>query len=117
MQIFFFLNNWETFFFKTFILFLERGEGREKERERNINEWLPLTCPPIGDPARNPGMRPDQESNQQLLVRRPALSPLSYTSQGQIFFIRLFYLLFFYLFSGFDQLPVFLFLYCKFSDF
>ena len=23
-------------------LFLERGEGREKERERNINMWLPL---------------------------------------------------------------------------
>ena len=32
-------------FFKDFIyLFLERGEGREKERERNI-DWLPLTCP------------------------------------------------------------------------
>ena len=26
-------------------LFLERGEGREKERERNINGWLPLTHP------------------------------------------------------------------------
>ena len=24
-------------------LFLERGEGREKERERNNNVWLPLT--------------------------------------------------------------------------
>ena len=35
----------KTFFnlFKDFIyLFLERGEGREKERERNINVWLPL---------------------------------------------------------------------------
>ena len=30
-------------FFKDFIyLFLERGEGREKERERNIDVWLPL---------------------------------------------------------------------------
>ena len=26
-------------------LFLERGERREKERVRNINVWLPLTCP------------------------------------------------------------------------
>ena len=26
-------------------LFLERGEGREEERERNINVWLPLTHP------------------------------------------------------------------------
>ena len=28
-------------------LFLERGEGREKERERNI-DWLPLACPQQG---------------------------------------------------------------------
>ena len=36
---------WHNFilkFFKDFIYFLERGEGREKERERNINVWLPL---------------------------------------------------------------------------
>ena len=26
-------------------LFLERGEGREKQRERNITVWLPLMCP------------------------------------------------------------------------
>ena len=31
-----------------FILFLERGEGKEKERERNINVWLPLVCPLLG---------------------------------------------------------------------
>ena len=29
-------------------LFLERGEQREKEREGNINVWLPLTCPVLG---------------------------------------------------------------------
>ena len=35
--------------FKDFIyLFLERGEGREKERERNINVWLPLAFPLLG---------------------------------------------------------------------
>ena len=28
-----------------FILYLDRGEGREKERERNINVWLPLARP------------------------------------------------------------------------
>ena len=43
-QFFFFLRI--SFFFKDFIyLFLEREEGREKERERNINVWLPLTYP------------------------------------------------------------------------
>ena len=28
-------------------LFLERGERREKEREGNINVWLPLACPQL----------------------------------------------------------------------
>ena len=36
-------------FFKDFIyLFLQRREGSEKERERNINVWLPLTCSLLG---------------------------------------------------------------------
>ena len=39
--------------FKRFYLFLERGEGREKEEERNIDvrniSWLPLVCAPAGD--------------------------------------------------------------------
>ena len=67
-------NNDLIFLIKTFFicLFLERGEGREKERERNINVWLPLACPPLGapptgDPVQNPGMCPDWESNQQSL--------------------------------------------------
>ena len=29
-------------------LFLERGEGKEKEGERNIYVWLPLMCPLLG---------------------------------------------------------------------
>ena len=29
-------------------LFLDRGEGREKEGEKNINVWLPLECPLLG---------------------------------------------------------------------
>ena len=36
-------------FLKDFIyLFLEREEGKKKERERNINVWLLLTCPLLG---------------------------------------------------------------------
>ena len=36
-------------FFKDFIyLFLERGEGREKERVKNINVWLSLMHPLLG---------------------------------------------------------------------
>ena len=37
------------FFKKDFIyLFLERGERREEERERNISVWLPLIHPLLG---------------------------------------------------------------------
>ena len=37
---------WLHFFFKDFIYsFLERGEEKENERERNINVWLPLVHP------------------------------------------------------------------------
>ena len=55
------------FFFKDFIcLFLERGEGREKERERNINVCLPLAHhSPTRNSACNPGMCPYWELNQQ----------------------------------------------------
>ena len=31
-----------------FYLFSERGEGREKERERNMSVWLPLAHPSLG---------------------------------------------------------------------
>ena len=30
------------------ILFIERGEGREKERKRNINVWVPFMHPLLG---------------------------------------------------------------------
>ena len=42
-------SNFSLFFFKDCIyLFLERGGGKEKERERNINVWFPLMCPLLG---------------------------------------------------------------------
>ena len=46
-------------------LSLERGNGREKERERNINVWLSLVHPPTGNLAHTPDMCPDWESNQR----------------------------------------------------
>ena len=64
--------NINFFFFKDFIyLFLE--EGREKERERNINVWLSL-MPPTGDLACNPSMCPDWESNQRPFVSQAGAS-------------------------------------------
>ena len=51
------------FFLKKIYLVLERGEGREKERERNIMCGC-LSRTPTGDLACNPGMCPDGESNR-----------------------------------------------------
>ena len=42
-------NSQDIYLFKDFIyLSLDRGEGRKKDRERNINVWLPFTCPQLG---------------------------------------------------------------------
>ena len=55
-------------FWKYLWFFSKRG--REGERERNIHVWekhpsVASCTPPTGDPAHNPGLCPDQESNQQ----------------------------------------------------
>ena len=55
---------------KDFIHFLEGGEGRVKERERNLNVWekhqlVAWHSPLTGDLACSPGMGPGQESNQR----------------------------------------------------
>ena len=63
------------------ILFLERWEGREKEKERNINVWLLLMCPLLGTwPAT--GHVPTGNQTGNLLVHRLELYPLRHTSQG-----------------------------------
>ena len=58
-----------VFFLDFIYLFLESGKGREKEREKNIHVWekhpsIASRMPPTGNPARNPSMCPDWESNQ-----------------------------------------------------
>ena len=66
------LMNCTSSFGKDFIyLFSERGEGRGKERERNINvrekhQLAASHMTPSRDLAHNPGMCTDWESNQQL---------------------------------------------------
>ena len=45
-------------------LFFRKRDGKEKEREKNINQ-LPLAHPPTMDLARNPGTCPDQGLNQR----------------------------------------------------
>ena len=52
-------------------LFLEIGEGREKEREtlmweKYMDQSVVSHTPPTADLAHNPGMCPDWERNQRL---------------------------------------------------
>ena len=74
-----------NFFFlkKDFIyLFLDRGEGKEKKRERNINVWLLLTCPLLGTWPTTQAYALIANQTSDPLVCRPTLNLLSYTSQG-----------------------------------
>ena len=67
------LNYWQSFlclyiksvlFIYLLTLFLERGGGREKERERNT-DWLPLACPLAGTWPTAQGMGPEWKLNRQ----------------------------------------------------
>ena len=77
------LTNLVTSFFKDVIyLFLEKGEVREKERERNIDVWLPLACPQLGTQSRNQASALTGNRTSNPLVHRLVLNLLSHTSQG-----------------------------------
>ena len=74
-----------SFFTKDFIyLFLERGEERENERERNINMWLPLACPPAGNLAHNQACALTGNRIGDPLGHRLVLNPLNHTSQDTL---------------------------------
>ena len=79
LQCFFFLVF--ILFLKRFYLFLERGEGRKKEKERNINVWLPLTLHQPGTWLATQACALTGNWTGDPLVCRPALNPLSHTSQ------------------------------------
>ena len=54
------------YFFKDFIYFFFRERGQEGEREGEKHQWVIVPhASPTGDPAHNPGMCPDWESNQR----------------------------------------------------
>ena len=57
----------------------------EGERERNINVWLPLVCPPLGTWSATQACAPTGNQTCDPLVHRLALNPLSYASQGSFF--------------------------------
>ena len=69
-------------FLKYFIYLFLRGECREKEREGNINVWLPLTCPLLGTWPATQACAPTGNGTTHPLVHRLVLNPLSHNSQG-----------------------------------
>ena len=80
------MKKYDFYFFKDFTyLFLEKGEGKEKERERNITVWLPLT-PPTRDVVCNPGLCPDWELNKRLFGSQAHAQSTEPHQPGQIKF-------------------------------
>ena len=75
------------FFFLRFYLFLEREREREREKEdRNINVWLPLTRPLLGTWPATQACALTGNGASDPWVCRPALNPLSRTSQGPLYY-------------------------------
>ena len=60
-----------------FIYLFQRGEGSEKERERNINVWLSLMCPLLGTWPATQACALTGNRTSDPLVCRPVLNPLS----------------------------------------
>ena len=72
--------------FKRFYNLFFRQTGREGEKEKNIAVWLPLVRPQLGTGLVTQACALTGNQTGDPMVRRPALNPLSYTSQGSIKF-------------------------------
>ena len=66
------------------LFILDRGEGREKERERSNSVWLPLVHPTplLGAWSATQACALTGNQTGDPLVCKLALYPLSHTSQG-----------------------------------
>ena len=73
-----------SFFLKILFTYFQREEGREKEKVRNINVWLPFKCPLPGTWPTTHACALSGNRNSDPLICRSALDPLSHTCQGQI---------------------------------
>ena len=71
-----------------YLFMLDRQEGSEKERERNISVWLPLVCPLLGTWPAVQACVLTRNRTGDPLVCSPVLNPLSHTSQGEENFLQ-----------------------------
>ena len=67
-----------------FILFLNEREGKEKERERNINVWLPHVYSILGTLLTTQARALTGNQSSYPLFCSPVLNPLRHTSQGWV---------------------------------
>ena len=67
-------------FLRFYLFILERGDGRKKEK--NINVWLLLTCPPMGTWPTTQACALTGNQTSDPLAQRLMFNPLSHTSQG-----------------------------------
>ena len=81
------------------ILFIFSGEGREKQRDRNINVWLPLACPILGTWLATQAGTLTGNRTRDTSFHWLALNPLSHTSQG--YWILSMIILIFWIIKGF----------------
>ena len=76
--------NFVIFFNKRFYLFIFIGEGREKEWERNISVWLPLTCSPLGTWPTTQACAPTGNQSSNPLLLRLAFNPLNHPARADL---------------------------------
>ena len=97
-----------SIFLKILFIYFREEKGGEKERERNINVWLPLTQPLLGTWPAAQACALTGNWTSDPLVCRLVLNPLSHTSQSYSnFFIPITHL-------TIQSLEISLYFYCHF---
>ena len=81
----FYFQAFFSFFKKDFIYLFYRVRVREGERQRSISMWLPLMCSQLRTSPATQACALTGNRTGDPLVHKPALNPLSYTSQGPSF--------------------------------
>ena len=88
---YFFKKRDVIYFLKNIYVFLDRGEGWEKDRERNINVWLPLNAPPTGNLARNPGRHVPWLGIEPAILWFTSRSSIHWATPTRVLFLLLVY--------------------------